>query len=336
MNRLKLDPALLSKPHPDLTVESKTNDELHISVNSEHGTGSFAHYMFHDGFLNIARNHNTEDYMIEEPVDSPVVWFHFNPAGSISHRLDSSRQAVTRAETSNIFLFRHAIEYFIPKYTPNLSFVLCLTPERFIELSAEFLPRSTRIIGAMMDPGRSDNLLIDGRSMTAGIRTVLEEIVHTPYHGRIGMLYREGKFCELLALRLAQLADNGSCGPGMRGSFRLRGSEIQRVREARETLVARIDDPPTTAELARIVGINEFKLKKGFKHVFNTTIFEYLRNLRLETAMGLIKQGDMTIARIAFEVGYHNPAHFAGAFRRRFGVNPGSLLVEKRRSSDSF
>jgi AraC-like DNA-binding protein len=37
-------------------------------------------------------------------------------------------------------------------------------------------------------------------------------------------------------------------------------------------------------ELAKITGLNEYKLKRGFKEVFNQTAFSYLSDLRLELA----------------------------------------------------
>ncbi len=74
--------------------------------------------------------------------------------------------------------------------------------------------------------------------------------------------------------------------------------------------------------LSRKIFLNEFKLKKGFKQRFQTTVFGYLRQKRMERAYSLLKENTHTILEIAIMVGYTNPSHFARAFREQFGLNP--------------
>ncbi len=40
------------------------------------------------------------------------------------------------------------------------------------------------------------------------------------------------------------------------------------IRYARDYLMDHLDTPPSLSQLAKIVGINEYKLKRGFKEVF--------------------------------------------------------------------
>jgi len=89
-----------------------------------------------------------------------------------------------------------------------------------------------------------------------------------------------------------------------------------------EVLVARLSDPPSLMELARLVGINDCKLKAGFRQVFGTTVFGYLHNCRMERSRQLLEAGEMSVAQAAQTVGFVNRSHFAIAFRKKFGVNP--------------
>ncbi len=82
-------------------------------------------------------------------------------------------------------------------------------------------------------------------------------------------------------------------------------------------------NPPSITELAKTVGLNSTKLKKGFKLVYNNTIFGFLRDIRLERAKTLLFNEDMTIADIANQVGYSNPSKFSKAFKKnKYGLNP--------------
>lgn len=84
-------------------------------------------------------------------------------------------------------------------------------------------------------------------------------------------------------------------------------------------------DPPTLAELSKLVGTNEFKLKGDFKEVFGTTPYAYHLKHKLELARSYILDTDLTIAEIAYKVGYSDPAHLTNAFRKQYDIPPSEL-----------
>lgn len=100
----------------------------------------------------------------------------------------------------------------------------------------------------------------------------------------------------------------------------------ERIVFARDYLLTHMDLPPTLIELAGIAGINEFKLKRGFKELFNQTVFGYLADVRLEMARRALKEKQKTVTRIAFELGYASLQHFSAAFKKKFGVSPAKYV----------
>jgi AraC-like DNA-binding protein len=74
-----------------------------------------------------------------------------------------------------------------------------------------------------------------------------------------------------------------------------------------------------------MVGLNEYKLKRGFKETFNTTVFGYLADQRLNLAQQYLRDTDKTAAEISAELGYCTPQHFNNAFKRKFGFTPYSV-----------
>jgi AraC-like DNA-binding protein len=83
------------------------------------------------------------------------------------------------------------------------------------------------------------------------------------------------------------------------------------------------------AGIALLVGINDCKLKAGFRQVFGTTVFGYLHNCRMERSRQLLEAGEMTVTEAAQAVGFVSRGHFAAAFKRRFGVNPSVYIAHK-------
>jgi len=78
-------------------------------------------------------------------------------------------------------------------------------------------------------------------------------------------------------------------------------------------------------ELARLAGLNDYKLKLGFKELFGTTVFGYVRALRMDEARKILEQGEGNVSEAALMVGYHNISHFAALFRKTYGYNPSEL-----------
>jgi AraC-like DNA-binding protein len=80
------------------------------------------------------------------------------------------------------------------------------------------------------------------------------------------------------------------------------------------------------------VGLNEFKLKNGFKSVFGTGVYEYLVEIRLEKARLMLESTPRPVKEIANMVGYKNASSFIRAFRRKFKESPHSMRLMARRA----
>lgn len=98
--------------------------------------------------------------------------------------------------------------------------------------------------------------------------------------------------------------------------------DLRRIDEARDILIENYRNPPVIPALARRVGVNQTKLKSLFKSVYGITIHEFSKRLRMERASELLAKGDLTIAEIAYSVGYEFPASFTHAFRKFYGHSP--------------
>jgi AraC-like DNA-binding protein len=103
-------------------------------------------------------------------------------------------------------------------------------------------------------------------------------------------------------------------------------ADLEKTHYAREILLANLNDPPSLAGLSRLCSLNEFKLKKYFKQVFDNSVFGLLRDERLDAAKRMIFDGEKNISMIAYELGYAHPQHFQRAFKKRFGITPSGLL----------
>jgi AraC-like DNA-binding protein len=74
--------------------------------------------------------------------------------------------------------------------------------------------------------------------------------------------------------------------------------------------------------LADRAGINEFKLKIGFRELFRTSPYQYRLQLCLEKAKCLLEETDDTIDQIASKVGFDTYNGFSTAFKKAFSIAP--------------
>ncbi len=172
---------------------------------------------------------------------------------------------------------------------------------------------------------RIESLACDGRRpihhvsrMTPEMVAAVERIDDPPFRGGLRKLYLEGKILELIALRLAQLCDVEPA----RACAALTRRQVERLHEARALIAARMAAPPSLRELSREVALSTTLLKRGFRQLFGETVFEHLRNLRLDQARLMLADRDTSVKEVAHTVGYASLSHFARAFGERFGANP--------------
>lgn len=102
--------------------------------------------------------------------------------------------------------------------------------------------------------------------------------------------------------------------------------EREKIIKARAILLEHIGDPITIRELSRKVAINECYLKKGFKVMFGTTIFDFYQDQRMEHARYLLYEKGLTVSEVSAQLGYSSISHFSTAFKKHTGLKPCELL----------
>ncbi|MDR3640577.1 MAG: helix-turn-helix domain-containing protein [Humidesulfovibrio sp.] len=78
-------------------------------------------------------------------------------------------------------------------------------------------------------------------------------------------------------------------------------------------------------EVASRLGVSERNLRRNLS-AEGVGLRTLLRDVRLNTALGLLQSGRLNVGEAAFRCGYASPSRFAVRFRQRFGMRPSDLL----------
>jgi AraC-like DNA-binding protein len=97
---------------------------------------------------------------------------------------------------------------------------------------------------------------------------------------------------------------------------------VAAIRRILEFLDQHVGDVPTLAELAAMAGMSRSHFSRTFHTVVGMSLRDYVRDLRLKRAHGLLVGGKLSLTNIAVESGFYDLPHFDKAFRHRLGISP--------------
>ncbi|UZR95219.1 helix-turn-helix transcriptional regulator [Chondrinema litorale] len=169
--------------------------------------------------------------------------------------------------------------------------------------------------------GESVILSDEWGSIDAGIQQVIQQVINCKYTGDLANLFLYSKSIELLVLS----AEACEAAKNRKDAFIRKKTDKEKLIAARDMINERLHCPPNLTEVAKSVGLNEYKLKRGFKETFNNTVFGYLTDQRLNLAQQYLRDTEKTAAEVAYDLGYSSPQHFNNAFKNKFGITPDSV-----------
>ncbi|RFM30858.1 helix-turn-helix domain-containing protein [Chitinophaga silvisoli] len=82
------------------------------------------------------------------------------------------------------------------------------------------------------------------------------------------------------------------------------------------------DQPLSLPQLAKELGLHPVTISKYFSKYFNCSAGEYLRRIKVERAVGLIRSGQNSLTEVAYQCGFADQAHFTKMFQRITGMLP--------------
>lgn len=78
------------------------------------------------------------------------------------------------------------------------------------------------------------------------------------------------------------------------------------------------------SEMAQEIGVSERTLIRRFNAALGQSPLNYLQSLRIDAARGLLEGSDLSVERVAEQVGYSDTSSFSRLFRHKVGLSPGA------------
>jgi AraC-like DNA-binding protein len=84
-------------------------------------------------------------------------------------------------------------------------------------------------------------------------------------------------------------------------------------------------DIPTLSTLSKKYNVSPLIINQSFAQKYNQSIYSFLSNQGLEQARHALISTDISMKNLAHKIGFSHVNYFITAFKKRFGVTPGSI-----------
>lgn len=155
------------------------------------------------------------------------------------------------------------------------------------------------------------------RYLTPIMINIILDILKCDFNDRLNRFYIECKVKELLILMLGHVEEHETTAP-----IKLSSYDIECIYLVKNLLLEDFEQKLSLRELSRKGGVNEFKLKKGFKYLFGNSVFAYRHGIRMTKAKTILLETKLPVADIAYMTGFEHPENFQKAFKKFWGVTP--------------
>lgn len=266
--------------------------------------------------FNISKVVSRADYTLEMPMLYDLIGFTYGLKGFTSMHFEENNKIDLPEGTSIVYRFGADDIKGFKKYIKgeDIHFSIHFTLETFqsmLDIPQSQLPAAFKEFAYGQRSGLYQTIVLSPE-----VRQILQDLMNIDHTGLSRQFLVESKVLELISIQLEYLT-GASCQE--RAS-----PKDEKLEKCRNMLIANFSRPPFLIDLTKEVGINLFDLKVGFKRLFGTSPYQYLKNYRLEQAYQMLGNG-MTVNEVADKIGYVSIGSFSNAFFEKFSQRPSSI-----------
>jgi len=272
---------------------------------------------FNEIDLKWGRYINPQERVMSFQPAKPAIVSHFRMLGSPG----AANEKGQYLKEKEFVIYRESTEaynlYIEPNTKPRVFFELGVSDNFFNSLFTE----ESGFMQRFHNHSTFDMPSLDFTAqMLPAMYSVINNMQYSPYTGYLKGVYLEAKAIELFLMQVNQLDRENHIKHS-----KLKPKDIDSLYEVRNHLELNYNQLCSITGMAQKAGINQMKLKNGFKELFNTTVFGYLTDVRMQEAKRLLLDEKLYVNEVADKVGYKHPHHFTAAFKKKFGMVPKDL-----------
>lgn len=108
---------------------------------------------------------------------------------------------------------------------------------------------------------------------------------------------------------------------------------LPKKRNIRNFMESNFDKPLKVEDYAYLTGRSISTFRRDFKSYYDITPRQWLQEKRMEKALTLIEEKEISVTDLAYEAGYENISYFIKAFKSRVGRSPKQYMLSLYRNN---
>lgn len=216
----------------------------------------------------------------------------------------------------DIFIIPEQIRY-REQWDGDIEFISLALESRFVAQLADELANSTAV--EILPHFPSPDPLI--YQIGIALKSALES------DGLASLLYAETMATALVAHLLryySSRAHQGAIAKSTGGPFKS-GLPKLTLKRVTDYIIDHLDQDLSLSELASLAHLSRHHFSRLFKQATGVSPHQYVIQQRVNRAKQLLLHGELSVAEVAYQVGFANPSHLSRHFRRIMGVSPKQL-----------
>lgn len=212
-------------------------------------------------------------------------------------------------------------KYFIPAGTRLLSYRIIFQRKHLLQFIDDVVVDKvlSKYFSEFVQSGVIDPLDVE-------YRTILKELMRETITHPLAINFMQNRTMLLIEKFLTKLMAQQK---PLAEKLKFTDNEIVRLMKIESMLVNDFSvTPPNINYLSRISAMSPTKLKTDFKKLYGMPVYEYYQKNRMQRAKSLLLEGKHSIKEVGIKVGYSNLSHFAGSFKKEFGLLPSELIAK--------
>jgi AraC-like DNA-binding protein len=275
--------------------------------------------LYYDGFRlanSVLTQHKPVNYQVANNLDVIKLYFHRKGITQIYYD-QFKKNFVAKAGQCNMLYSSELSTSMVHEDESSAVFSLQMTKPCFFDLIQGGSPSVLKFADAILT-NRPVLFSAHWLPIHFAIEQCINQMLQCHFVRDFRKIYLKAKAIELFAL----FADSAPGDTREVNGFINNNRDREKLYYARSYIAENYTNPLTLSQLAKLSQLNEYKLKKGFRELFGTSVIDFLIACRLDQAKYLLLEKQKNVSEVAYETGYSSPHYFCKAFKKKFGISP--------------
>lgn len=296
-----------------------------LTINNENATGKIRFIPF-DWGVNLLdfdiKLHKEFIFKIQAVPEFNPLRFMYASFGSFKHRFGIDNQESKLEQFQSLIFTNKTGGYnyiHLPKNEKVEINLIEIVRKKFLQKRTTNVSTLNEKLYEVFVDTDHDYRFINYGTLNLKMADIITQIKNVKGKGMLRILKIEARVYEVLSMHIQQ---HNRLLDGVALPKSIAKNELKIVRKFGKLIVKNPAKNYTLENLSSDSGLTQAKLQDGFKFLYNRTVTEYIRHVRLESARDLLKSTDLNISQIVYTIGFSSRSYFSKIFREKYGITP--------------